>query len=113
MRPTWTNQSSASPPTCPWSRVGVRARRRRSGAWVAPERRPGAVAGLARLLAAADVQVGAGDPLPAVARGMAGGYQAPIRSAGVKAASACVVDTPERETAMSGTGSAVTRSRCR
>src|SRR5579872_1041045 len=38
-------------------------------------------------------------------------YQAAIRSAGVKAASTWVVDVPERETAMSGTGSAVTRSR--
>jgi hypothetical protein len=39
------------------------------------------------------------------------GYQAAIRSAGVKAASACLVEVPERETAMSGTGSGVTRSR--
>jgi len=38
-------------------------------------------------------------------------YQASIRWAGVKTASVCVLDAPERETAISGTGSGVTRSR--
>jgi hypothetical protein len=38
-------------------------------------------------------------------------YQASMRSAGVKAASMCAADVPERETAMSETGSGVIRSR--